>query len=187
LWFELLSCANAWQMTAGVEGRRGEKAPKPSQDRKKPKSTPKVKFCMYHLQGVCRYTADECQFAHTMEEMQGARGKAKPSGLKAPAAPQNMARGWTEVDFPGGARGPGQNMSGIQALSDGLPVSQVPPDIQGLAQHVDDLNRQLSHLAKMLDCCSTSFQPFHAQGNAACAQRFPGLPLVGQIPAPPGL
>jgi len=33
-----------------------------------------MKFCMYHLQGVCKYSADACSFAHTTEEMHIGRG-----------------------------------------------------------------------------------------------------------------
>lgn len=36
----------------------------------------KKKFCMYHLQGVCRFSESECSFAHSLEEIYS-RGKAK--------------------------------------------------------------------------------------------------------------
>eukprot|EP00747_Dinoflagellata_sp_TGD_P130972 gnl/TRDRNA2_/TRDRNA2_174898_c0_seq6.p1 gnl/TRDRNA2_/TRDRNA2_174898_c0~~gnl/TRDRNA2_/TRDRNA2_174898_c0_seq6.p1 ORF type:complete len:316 (+),score=42.06 gnl/TRDRNA2_/TRDRNA2_174898_c0_seq6:134-1081(+) len=33
----------------------------------------KKKFCMFHLQGVCKYTGDKCSFAHSFDEMHEAR------------------------------------------------------------------------------------------------------------------
>jgi len=44
--------------------------------------TRKVKFCMYHLQGVCKFTADECLFAHSTEEMQRSRGARRKKAEK---------------------------------------------------------------------------------------------------------
>lgn len=40
-------------------------------------SNNKAKFCMYHLQGVCKYKSSACAFAHSMEEMEGARRARK--------------------------------------------------------------------------------------------------------------
>jgi len=37
----------------------------------------KMKLCMYHLQGVCKYSADACSFAHTTEEMRVGRGSRR--------------------------------------------------------------------------------------------------------------
>mmetsp|Transcript_82531 Transcript_82531/g.207681 ORF Transcript_82531/g.207681 Transcript_82531/m.207681 type:complete len:283 (-) Transcript_82531:365-1213(-) len=44
----------------------------------------KTKFCMYHLQGVCRYSSTTCAFAHSMEEMDEARRakKGQSRGVK---------------------------------------------------------------------------------------------------------
>mmetsp|Transcript_130336 Transcript_130336/g.329116 ORF Transcript_130336/g.329116 Transcript_130336/m.329116 type:complete len:291 (-) Transcript_130336:136-1008(-) len=60
----------------------------------------KTKFCMYHLQGVCRFTSETCAFAHSMEDMSAARQarKVPASGSKrAPAvtaaSDKNLARG----------------------------------------------------------------------------------------------
>mmetsp|Transcript_75600 Transcript_75600/g.136327 ORF Transcript_75600/g.136327 Transcript_75600/m.136327 type:complete len:282 (+) Transcript_75600:143-988(+) len=33
----------------------------------------KAKFCMYHLQGACKYTDSSCAFAHSIEEIQSLR------------------------------------------------------------------------------------------------------------------
>jgi len=49
-----------------------EAAPRPRQP-----ATQKMKFCMYHLQGVCKYSADACSFAHTTEEMHVGRGSRR--------------------------------------------------------------------------------------------------------------
>mmetsp|Transcript_18624 Transcript_18624/g.36514 ORF Transcript_18624/g.36514 Transcript_18624/m.36514 type:complete len:219 (-) Transcript_18624:128-784(-) len=38
-----------------------------------PPGTQKKKFCMYNLQGVCKYSGDQCSFAHSLEEMHQAR------------------------------------------------------------------------------------------------------------------
>jgi hypothetical protein len=40
-------------------------------------SSKKAKFCMYHLQGVCKYAGDACAFAHSMEEMERSRRAKK--------------------------------------------------------------------------------------------------------------
>mmetsp|Transcript_22219 Transcript_22219/g.56112 ORF Transcript_22219/g.56112 Transcript_22219/m.56112 type:complete len:293 (+) Transcript_22219:134-1012(+) len=45
-----------------------------------PGGNKKVKFCMYHLQGVCKYTSQECAFAHSMEDMDAARRARKRQG-----------------------------------------------------------------------------------------------------------
>mmetsp|Transcript_44271 Transcript_44271/g.104807 ORF Transcript_44271/g.104807 Transcript_44271/m.104807 type:complete len:433 (+) Transcript_44271:98-1396(+) len=44
----------------------------------KPATSLKSKFCMYQLQGVCRYSADECAYSHSTEEMRRARGQEPP-------------------------------------------------------------------------------------------------------------
>mmetsp|Transcript_44532 Transcript_44532/g.102816 ORF Transcript_44532/g.102816 Transcript_44532/m.102816 type:complete len:427 (+) Transcript_44532:61-1341(+) len=44
----------------------------------------KAKFCMYQLQGVCRYSADECAYSHSMEEMRHARGLKETSSPTKP-------------------------------------------------------------------------------------------------------
>lgn len=38
-----------------------------------PPGTLKKKFCMYNLQGVCKYSSDQCSFAHSLEEMHQTR------------------------------------------------------------------------------------------------------------------
>lgn len=49
----------------------------------------KTKFCMYHLQGVCRFAAGGCAYAHSTEEMQMGRtrkvrkGRVPPTSVKA--------------------------------------------------------------------------------------------------------
>mmetsp|Transcript_18662 Transcript_18662/g.33707 ORF Transcript_18662/g.33707 Transcript_18662/m.33707 type:complete len:353 (+) Transcript_18662:59-1117(+) len=59
----------------------------------------KAKFCMYQLQGVCRYSSEECAYSHSMEEMRHARGmkesgpaKQQPSLMAAPPAPPAPAQ-----------------------------------------------------------------------------------------------
>jgi len=37
----------------------------------KVKSRQKTKFCMFNFQGVCKYSADDCIYAHSLEEMRG--------------------------------------------------------------------------------------------------------------------
>jgi len=50
----------------------------PQEARRRPQhSTQKMKFCMYHLQGVCKYTGDTCAFAHSTEEMHRVRGNRR--------------------------------------------------------------------------------------------------------------
>jgi len=52
----------------------------------------KTRFCMYHLQGVCRYVADVCPYAHSTKEMHRARGaRRRYSG--SPASSQSADDG----------------------------------------------------------------------------------------------
>jgi len=37
----------------------------------------KRKFCMFHLQGICRKSTQECPWAHSIEEMESSRSRAK--------------------------------------------------------------------------------------------------------------
>merc|ERR1719464_2506993 len=49
------------------------------------------KFCMYHLQGVCKYAADECPYAHSVEDMTMAQVSRRQEMAR--AAPQSRTRG----------------------------------------------------------------------------------------------
>mmetsp|Transcript_63663 Transcript_63663/g.140209 ORF Transcript_63663/g.140209 Transcript_63663/m.140209 type:complete len:1194 (-) Transcript_63663:76-3657(-) len=64
------------QAEAGLQKQHGQNRQhqQQAQSQQQQEHTRKVKFCMYHLQGVCKFTADECLFAHSTEEMQRSRG-----------------------------------------------------------------------------------------------------------------
>jgi len=73
---------------------KGAKQQQKSSDKKKSsgrkgKTIPsqKAKFCMYHLQGVCRNKSDACVFAHSLEEMHEARGGKASKNASDTAAP----------------------------------------------------------------------------------------------------
>ncbi|CAK0905814.1 unnamed protein product [Prorocentrum cordatum] len=69
------------------DGRRANKiAAKTQWQAKSEVSTKKVRFCMYHLQGVCKYTDETCAFAHSTEEITASR-RGKRAGQAGPAQP----------------------------------------------------------------------------------------------------
>jgi hypothetical protein len=53
----------------------------------------KMRFCMYHLQGVCKYTDQQCAFAHSTEEMMGTRGKGRSKGGAGAGPPMAVPMG----------------------------------------------------------------------------------------------
>eukprot|EP00439_Symbiodinium_sp_Y106_P036964 s4267_g4.t1 len=56
-----------WEMGAPSQGSGGAAKGLKS----KVKSRQKTKFCMFNFQGVCKYSADDCIYAHSLEEMRG--------------------------------------------------------------------------------------------------------------------
>ncbi|CAK0874848.1 unnamed protein product, partial [Prorocentrum cordatum] len=77
----------------GGDRKRAEKTEKTEKPEKpeKPeaKGTRKIRFCMYYLQGVCKYTDETCDFAHSTEEIgpegRAARRTGRKAGQAAPA------------------------------------------------------------------------------------------------------
>ncbi|CAK0827687.1 unnamed protein product [Prorocentrum cordatum] len=69
--------------TRGSAEKLGERAPmgKPLSGRApRPRAeggNEKRKFCMFHLQGICRKSTQECPWAHSIEEMESSRSRAK--------------------------------------------------------------------------------------------------------------
>lgn len=63
----------------GAGGGARKKADKT--EKAEAKGTRKIRFCMYYLQGVCKYTDETCDFAHSTEEI-GPEGRARRSGKK---------------------------------------------------------------------------------------------------------
>jgi hypothetical protein len=69
------------EKAASPTGKQQKPSTKKSGGRKgKTMPSQKAKFCMYHLQGVCRNKADACVFAHSLEEMHEARTYANKNG-----------------------------------------------------------------------------------------------------------
>mmetsp|Transcript_144505 Transcript_144505/g.402614 ORF Transcript_144505/g.402614 Transcript_144505/m.402614 type:complete len:365 (-) Transcript_144505:146-1240(-) len=133
----------------------------------------KVKFCMYHLQGVCKYTADTCAFAHSTEEMQRVRDsrRKRPTTTRNGAGPPCRGAGTRE--------GP---------ACTGVPIAANLP--------IADTTRALINGADMVGDCSGSFR----QGSVQAMQTrslWPALnepmfvkPLAGasaEVPHPGGV
>jgi len=63
--------------SANMEVKEGKEVAARAKADTKMKTDAKIKFCMYHLQGVCKYSGNECAFAHSTEEMHSSRGGRK--------------------------------------------------------------------------------------------------------------
>jgi len=82
------------QKTGAKEAKDGARSVR-RDDKEGASASQKMKFCMYHLQGVCKYANSSCPFAHSTEEMQGARGKgSKKKGAAQAPSPANHAGGY---------------------------------------------------------------------------------------------
>jgi len=83
----LTSIPESHAVDMGVQGRQGEaiadgQVEKPQQTSCLQGQLHKTKFCVYHLQGTCKY-GDQCTFAHTCEEMKHAPDLSKTRLCKA--------------------------------------------------------------------------------------------------------
>jgi len=82
------------QKTGAKEAKDGARSVR-RDDKEGASASQKMKFCMYHLQGVCKYANSSCPFAHSTEEMQGARGKgSKKKGAAQAPSPANHGGGY---------------------------------------------------------------------------------------------
>jgi len=86
----------------------------------------KKKFCMYNLQGVCKYSDGQCSFAHSLEEMHEAR---KPAPKAAVSRKQDSPQ-WKEA-----------------CLYDGLQESKLQPG--GLPSSPSSRGQQVKDWAQM--------------------------------------
>lgn len=68
----------------------------------------KLKFCMYHLQGVCKHTGNSCPYAHSIEEIHKSHGRKRPTKAGSKSSEDDLSQASTssggtsqsEEDFP---------------------------------------------------------------------------------------
>mmetsp|Transcript_22236 Transcript_22236/g.49209 ORF Transcript_22236/g.49209 Transcript_22236/m.49209 type:complete len:182 (+) Transcript_22236:37-582(+) len=87
-----------------VSSHRDHKASKAS---KKSEAVParalrstKLKFCMYHLQGVCRFSSEVCEYAHSLEEKHDAsrlQSSSVHAELQQEELPKELTKELTKV------------------------------------------------------------------------------------------
>eukprot|EP00440_Ansanella_granifera_P009257 gb/GFBE01010033.1/.p1 GENE.gb/GFBE01010033.1/~~gb/GFBE01010033.1/.p1 ORF type:complete len:334 (+),score=48.18 gb/GFBE01010033.1/:1-1002(+) len=81
----------------------------------------KRKFCIYHLQGVCKYSANDCPFAHSIEEIQLARNRKRTARAGGPPA-LNSSKAATNDEARTRSSSPAEEAQFKQFLPDEFPA-----------------------------------------------------------------
>lgn len=85
-----------YRSASGKEGRTGFGGKSKYGDAAPPTRV-KAKFCMYHLQGVCKYSDNSCAFAHSPEELRPRTG-GRRQGRKARENMEHVNHGLLQID-----------------------------------------------------------------------------------------
>lgn len=144
----------------------------------------KLKFCMFHLQGVCKYSGSSCLFAHSVEEIHQARSKKRPSrgGAKSskdckevPAMPPVAV---SESAALQAANGLSLTPSLRQELQQG--GNTWKPGVQGAPQ---ELVQELVGMSLLLEMLSKDLSELNSSADLLMASNLSLLPLAA--PAAP--